>query len=241
MIFELKRFARSAYLVVAIGLSVLFFIGGYAWGMPSHPDGVPYAVLFEAVYTVYCQFGQLILSAFAMHSVANDYADKNILFYRELGFDSTRYYLCKVTTMSCALIASYGVCSLVCCAIYQDFSLWAGMLLQVAALIVTYVSIFCLVALVVGKFVPSYFAYIVWWIGVSAAVSIGPDWIAWLQPFDQNAGIYLTTVEHLANSPAFLGSQAHTILTCVIYTLVVLAIGALISFIIKRRWLRNGV
>lgn len=143
--------------------------------------------------------------------------------------------------MSCALIASYGVCSLVCCAIYQDFSLWAGMLLQVPALIVTYLSIFCLVALVVDKFVPSYFAYIVWWIGVSAAVSIGPDWIAWLQPFDQNAGIYLTTVEHLADSSLFLGSQAHTILTCVIYALVVLAIGALISFIIKRRWLRNGV
>lgn len=143
--------------------------------------------------------------------------------------------------MSCALIASYGVCSLAACGLYRDFSLWAGMFLQVAVLIVTYLSIFCLVTLVVGKFVPSYFAYIVWWIGVSAAVSIGPDWIAWLQPFDQNAGIYLTTVEHLANSPAFLGSQAQTILACAIYAAVVLAIGSLISFIIKRRWLRNGV
>lgn len=241
MTIELKRFIRSAYLAVAVGISALFFIGGYGWQMPAYPDGVTYSALFEGVYTVYCQFGQLILSAFAMFYITNDYSNKNVLFYRELGFNSTRYYLCKVTTMALALITSFGLCSLAACAVYGDFSLLIGMLLQVSALIIAYLSVFCCVALVVGKFVPSFFAYIVWWIGASIAVGNGPDWMQWLQFFDQNADLYRTTIDHFANISSFLSNQAQAIGTCFAYSLALLIVGTLISYITRKRWLHNGV
>lgn len=241
MIIEFKRFIRSGYLAVAVGISALFFIGGYGWQMPAHPDGVTYSALFEGTYAAYCQFGQLILSAFAMFYITSDYANKNVLFYRELGFDSTRYYLCKVATMALALIASFCLCSLVACMIYGNYSLLAGMSLQLSLLIIAYLSVFCCVALVVGKFVPSFFAYIVWWIGASIAVGNGPDWMQWLQLFDQNADLYRTTIDHFADVSSFLSNQAQAIGACAMYALILLVAGTLISCIASKRWLHNGV
>lgn len=241
MVLELKRFTKSGYLAVAFGLTALFIAGGYGWQMPAHPDGVGYAACFEGAYTVYCQFGQLILSAFAMHYVTSDFAKKHVLFYRELGIGSLRFYLQKVGVMAAGLIVAYALCSFVACVLYGAFSLWAGMLLQISALIVAYLSVFCCVALLIGKFVNAYFAYLVWWLGASVAVAGDSGLAPLIQRFDQNGGLYAETILHIQGAESFLADQGQAIAGCFAYAATLLAVGALISLAANRRFLRNGI
>lgn len=241
MLLEFRRFAKSGYLAVAFGLTVLFIAGGYGWLVPSHPEGVDCAACFEGAYTVYCQFGQLILSAFAMHYVTNDFAKKHVLFYRELGVGSLGFYLQKVGVMTCSFIASYALCSFAACVLYGDFSLWAGMLLQVSALIITYLAVFCCVALLIGKFVNAYFAYLVWWLSASVAVAGSPGLAPFIQRFDQNGELYGQTVARMRDAGSFLAEQLLAIGGCFAYAAALLAVGALVACVANRRLLRNGV
>ncbi len=241
MLVEFKRFARSGNLAIAFGLTALFIVGGYGWQVPAHPDGVGYADCFEGVYTVYCQFGQLILSAFAMHCLASDFAKKHVLFYRELGIGSLGFYLCKVGVMATSLITAYALCSLILCALYGNLSLWMGMLLQIGALIVAYLAVFSCVALVVGKFVNAYFIYLVWWLGASLAVAGNSGLAPFIQHFDQNGDLYRETIAHMQNAGTFLAVQLPAIGECFAYAAALLGIGALVSLAAKKRMLLNGV
>lgn len=241
MLLEFKRFAGSGYLAVAFGLTALFVAGGYGWQMPAHPDGVGYADCFEGAYTVYCQFGQLILSAFAMHYVTNDYANKHVLFYRSLDIDSLRFYLHKVVVMAAGLITAYALCSCAACVLYGDFSLWAGMLLQTSSLLVSYLAVFCCVALLIGKFVNSYFIYLIWWLGASVTVAGNPGIAPIIQRFDQNGDLYAETIGHMRDAGTFLTEQAPAIGERFMYAAALLTAGALIAHIAKRRFLRNGI
>ncbi|MDO4849977.1 MAG: hypothetical protein Q4B45_09465 [Coriobacteriia bacterium] len=241
MMLELKRFAKSGYLAVAFGLTVLFIVGGYGWQMPAHPDGVGYATCFEGAYTVYCQFGQLILSAFAMHYVTGDFAKNHVLFYGELGIGSPGFYLRKVGVMAASLVAAYAFCSLVVCALYGDFTLWAGMLLQISALIAAYLSVFCCVSQLIGKFVNAYFIYLVWWLGASVAVAGNTSLAPLIQHFDQNGDLYSETIRHMQDAGSFLANQGQAIAGCFVYAAALLAVGTLISLCARRRFLSNGV
>lgn len=241
MLLEFKRFTRSGYLAVAFGLTALFVASGYGWQMPAHPDGVGYAACFEGAYTVYCQFGQLILSAFAMHYVTSDFAKKHVLFYRGLGISSMGFYLRKVGVMVVGLIGAYAFCSLGVCVLYGDFSLWAGLLLQISTLIVAYLSVFVCVALIVGKFMNAYFSYLVWWLGASVAVAGNSGLAPFIQRFDQNGNLYAETIGHMRGAGSFLAGQAPAIVGCLAYAAVLLTVGVLFSLAAKRRFLRNGI
>lgn len=238
---EIKRFCLGPYALVALGLTVLFFVGGYEWTVPSNPDGVDELMCLRGVYTVYCQFGQLILSAFAMHYITSDYTGCTILFYRSMGCGSLSYYACKVLVMVGAFAISYAVCLLVVCGLYGGMSPWLPFALQTASLLLAYISVCSAVALAVGSFVPAFFSYVVWWLAASLVIANGEKWTQWLQLFDQNAPVYRTTVEHMANAATFAVDQMGTVLQCAAYALALFAAGAIVARLAGKRWLHHGV
>lgn len=238
---EFKRFSRSAYVLVALGLTVLFYIGGYGMQAVHYTDGVSLLQCYQAVYMFYGQFGPLILGAFAMYYVTSDYAGKNILFYRRLGFSSLKYYLAKTLAPIVFFTAADAVVSLALCAAYGDFSPWLVMFLQTTALLVTYLAVFCGVALVVGKFVPSYFAYLVWWLVLSVAINYGLAWTQLLQYFDENAALSKAMAANMGDAATFASAQMGQIGHAALYALAVFALGAGVALLAQRRWLRNGI
>lgn len=238
---ELKRFLHSAYVLVAFGLTVLFYVGGWGAQAVYYTDGATLLQCYQGAYTFYGQFGPLILGAFAMHYITSDYANKNILFYRRLGFSSLTYFLTKTMTLVVFFTAANAAVSLVLCAVYGDFSPWLVMFLQTTALLVTYFSLFCAISLVIGKFVVSYFAYLVWWLVVSTAINYGLDWTQWLQYFDANAHLNQTMLTNMANASTFASEQMGLIGSAAAYAVVVFAIGALVAVVVKKRWLQNGI
>lgn len=241
MLLELKRFIQSAYGITAFGLTALFFVSAYGMASVPNPQGVPYNQFYEALYMIYCQFGQMILSAYAMYFVTKEYSDTTILFYRKMGINAAKFYVCKVFVLFIAFFSSYLVCSAVACAAFHDVSLWGAFALQTGALLLTYFSIFCFAAVVVGKFVPSYFLYLVWWLTLSTPINYGVTWAEWLQPFDENATLYTSTVEHLADTSTFLANQMSLIGTYALYALGICGVGIVICSFAQKRWIRNGV
>jgi hypothetical protein len=238
---EFKRFLHSAYALVAFGLTVLFYAGGYGAQAVYYTDGVSLLQCYQGAYTFYGQFGPLVLGAFAMHYITSDYANKNILFYRRLGFSSLTYYLTKTLTLIAFFAVANAVVSLAVCAAYGDFSPWLVMLLQTTALLITYFSLFCAVAIAIGKFVASYFAYLVWWLVVSTTINYGLAWTQWLQYFDANAHLNQAMLANMANASTFASEQMGLLGGAMAYAAAVFAIGALFSLVVKKRWLQNGI
>lgn len=52
--------------------------------------------LYNSIYTVYTEFGMLIFPVLILQTFSGDYKNKNILFYKLMGYNWLRYFLEKL-------------------------------------------------------------------------------------------------------------------------------------------------
>ena len=94
---EMKRAVRNKFYVIFTLINLLNVLLGYILLVTiDKVQNVTFQDMFESVYTVYTQFGTLLFSAFIIMQFYVDYKEKNIFFYKTLGFSELRYYFTKV-------------------------------------------------------------------------------------------------------------------------------------------------
>ena len=93
---EVKKCIRNRFYVFCIAMVTICFGLGYfllaSLDKIIHPTIVE---LYNSIYTVYTEFGMLIFPVLILFTFSSDYKNKNILFYKLMGYDWCKYFLSK--------------------------------------------------------------------------------------------------------------------------------------------------
>lgn len=124
---EMKRAVRNKFYVIFTLINLLNVLLGYILLVTiDKVQNVTFQDMFESVYTVYTQFGTLLFSAFIIMQFYVDYKEKNIFFYKTLGFSELRYYLTKVGMILLATIIGSAFSSILVCTICKIRNVASG-------------------------------------------------------------------------------------------------------------------
>lgn len=240
MFFEIKRFVRSIYLPITLAISIGLFALGYVMQIPGYPDGVDLAGTMLGTYVILTQMGIFILPALCAAYFCTDFNEHAILFYRELGYSSASYYLVKVITLTLFFSIGTLVGSFAACMAYGDLSPLPVMYVHYEAVILTYFAFYGTLACLLASFIKAYFASFAYSL-IALYVALSVPALRFLQFFEQNGFVYKNLETNIANLSTFPEMELPHLSLCVVYAVAVLAINTLVIFILRKRWLRNGI
>lgn len=245
MLLEIRRFIHSAFLPITVAIAAGFFGFGvvleYATAQSAGVEiqmGVGEALLAD--YVIFTQFGLFILSALMVAYVCTDFNEHSILFYRSLGFSSARYHVAKTLTMVLFFTAGTIVGLTATCAVFGDFRPWLVMFLHYEAVVVTYFSLYALVACLLPTFIQAYFVIISYSI-VAILVAVANPALRVFQFFDQNGFVYLDLQENITDLSTFVSNELPNLPICLGFAAAMLLLAVLVSYACKKRWLQNGI
>ena len=139
---EMKRAVRNKFYVIFTLINLLNVLLGYILLVTiDKVQNVTFQDMFESVYTVYTQFGTLLFSAFIIMQFYVDYKEKNIFFYKTLGFSELRYYLTKVGMILLATIIGSAFSSILVCVPYAKLGMLPVVFLKIEGVMIYYTLI----------------------------------------------------------------------------------------------------
>lgn len=141
LLLELRRFLRSSYFLVGLGIAAIFFFAGFCFQSATQQGSVSMLPWLLDTYTCFTQFGALVLSAYAISCISSDYSGKTTQFYKELGFSSWSYYLVRVGALWFPLMLGSVVLTGLVCLMYGDWSPFVAMVVHYSAVSLFYVSL----------------------------------------------------------------------------------------------------
>ena len=237
---ELRRYINSASIFIIFGLTGLCFILGYILLVTiDKVYDISLPMLFESVYTVYTQFGMLILSPFIISTISNDYKDKNILFYKTININPLRYYVNKIFISIISFSISVIIFTTLVCIIYSDFSIWYIMVSYFVNVIIAYILIISLWAYIFRDFVVAFFVnFTVWIIGI--VISSFSESLSLFAFYDVSSPLFLNLSDYFDSLPNE-SSNLLSINDSVLYNILLLLICLIVVIFLRRRWIKNGV
>lgn len=94
---EIKKNIRNKYWVFCIiTVGICFFLGYFLLASLDKITHPSVQELYNSIYTVYTEFGMLIFPVLILQTFSGDYKNKNILFYKLMGYNWLRYFLEKL-------------------------------------------------------------------------------------------------------------------------------------------------
>lgn len=94
---EIKKNIRNKYWVFCIiTVGICFFLGYFLLASLDKITHPSVQELYNSIYTVYTEFGMLIFPVLILQTFSSDYKNKNILFYKLLGYNWLRYFSGKL-------------------------------------------------------------------------------------------------------------------------------------------------
>lgn len=193
-------------------------------------------VLFQSVYTVFTQFGMLILPIIVIYSFNIDYKEKNILFYQLLDINEITYFLTKVGVLIFWFSLYIFVFNALTCIIYKDFSKFMIMFAYYENVVIFYVLIVSCIAFLFNNLISSFCLNLFLWISsiVASTVSEGLGFLAY---YDASSKLYQNLLLYLeTNNTSYLSifnSFTYNLLTFILVTSLI--------YIFKKRWKKNGI
>ena len=240
MLVELRRFSHGVYLPITVALSMGLFALGYVMQIPAYPDGVDLEGTLLGTYVVLTQLGVFILPALAASYVCLDFSEKSILFYRDLGMGSVRYFVAKDLCLILFFTLGATIGLSVTCLHFGDFRPFLSMLLHFVAVIVTYFSFYTMLACILGTFIRSYFVSFIYSL-VALYVALSNEFLRFLQFFEQNGFVYKDLERNITDLSTFTANEMPHIPLCLAYALGIAVLNILVILLLKKRWLENGI
>ena len=236
---EARRFLNGKYAFLILGLVSLCNILGYVLLITiDHVQVQSIYLLFESTYTVFTQFGMLIYSPLVISLFANDYKEKNILFYKSAGCSAVQYFANRVLVLIIGFLGAITLVTVVVAAIFRDFSILHIMLSYYWLVTICFIFEISLWAFLFKSFIFSFFVNFTLWIVLTVISSIGGVF-QYAAYYDASSPLYENLVQFLRSQPC--ESVMSLCLQSGFYDICVIVVVFVMVIIFKRRWNRNGI
>lgn len=237
---ELKRAIRSKFYIFFALLNVLNVVLGYILLVTiDKVQTVTFQDMFESIYTVYTQFGTLLFSALIIMQFYIDYKEKNIVFYRTLGFSGHKYFLTKVAMILLATIIGSLISSTIICLPYGKLGMLPIVFLKIESVMFYYTLIISTISFIFSNFLVAFFINVFLWI-MGIVVSTGSSFMQYFAYYDASTADYQHLIAYLDGKVAVSELLQH-IAGNYVYDFVVFGICVVVVWLLRRRWIKNGV
>ncbi|MDD7306031.1 MAG: hypothetical protein PUG67_05530 [Peptoniphilaceae bacterium] len=235
---EIKRAFRNKFFLFYFGVGLLFILLGYILLITiDKVTNITYSDISLSVYTVFSQFGPMIYTALTITLISSDYKDKNIVFYREMGNNSVKYFLKKVGII---FIISFITSIFVACIIslfYKELSMLLPYFLKLEAVLLSFGIINLIVVFIFKDFTKSFFINLFLWIGgiVLAGTNKKLSFLAYFDASMKNYNTFEQIIDKKILNPYALVANDY------LFVIIILAISLIFSYIFMKRWWKNGI
>lgn len=237
---ETKRAVRNKFYIFFTLINLLNVLLGYILLVTiDKVQHVTFQDMFESVYTVYTQFGTLLFSAFIIMQFYVDYKEKNIFFYKTLGFSELRYYLTKVGMILLATIIGSAFSSIFICVPYGKIAMLPVVFLKIEGVMIYYTLIISTLGFIFSNFLVAFFSSVFLWI-VGIVISAGSSFMEYFAYYDASTTDYHHLISYL-DGKIEITNLLHYIAGNYIYDLIIFFICIVVVLCLRRRWTRNGI
>lgn len=234
---EIKRSIRSNLSIQILLTTVICFLLGFILLVSlDNYEYVPIQDYIYSIFTVYTQFGFIIFSVIAINTFNIDYREKNIMFYKRLGFNSFKYFLCKLFTI--LFWFSLGTCLLllIVSLIYNNFMYLLPSLSYFLCVLIYIISLSSLFGFLFRNILVAFCFNIFVWIA-SMFLSTVNNKLSFLTYFDAANPVHKNYAKYLETGNLYYLSHKLNWL----FSLLILIIISILILIFKKRWDKNGV
>lgn len=237
---EMIRAVRSKFYVIFTLINILNVLLGYILLVTIDKiQNVTFKDMFESVYTVYTQFGTLLFSAFIIMQFYVDYKEKNMFFYKTLGFSELRYYLTKVGVILSATLIGTTFSSILICVPYGRLDMLPVVFIKIEALMIYYTLIISTIGFIFSDFLVAFFlSFFLWIVGI--VVSASSSFMEYFAYYDASTTDYHHLISYL-DGKIEITTLFHYIAENYIYDLIVCIICVIVILCLRKRWVQNGI
>lgn len=220
----------SSILAFVLGLLLLVSLDGYKL------EEISVSMLQYSVYTVYTQFGFFIFPIIPMYIICNEYSDKNIIFYQEIGYTPLKFVINKI--ISIALFVTIGniLVSLMIALMYTNFNTILMFFVKIQNISIYIIMVSIMISYLTGNFIKSFCINFGFWI-LGIILSTLNKSLSIFAFYDATLVRHNVFERILENNKLFDISLIYEI----IYNILVFIIISLIVIIFKKRWVKNGI
>lgn len=235
--FKILKNSKSDIMIIGccmlcyiLGFILLISLDGYA------PREITISQLQYSIYTVYTQFGFFIFPILPMSLISTDYKEKNITFYKTLGYTPQKYLFNKFLSISSYITVCNLLLSILLSVIYMNFStfLLFFMKLQNVSIFITMISL--ALSYLFVKFIKSFCISFALWIAGIVIFTMNPN-IYFFAFYDATLQKHIDFQKVLKSNMLFDSSIIYEVL----YNGIVFGIVILLTIVFKKRWSKNGV
>ena len=234
---KVKKYIRNKYYIFCIlTVNICFLLGYFLLASLDKIVRPSIAELYNSIYTVYTEFGMLIFPVLILNTFANDYKNKNILFYKLMGYDWLSYFLEKliVNFFGISIPTVLGV--LMVSIIYGDYTYLGVMIFYFESVISFQVLLECLWGFIFKTMMVGYMANFAYWLFSIIFATANPK-LSFFARYDAANSVYLRLDEYFNTYNTANLSIAGNFL----YTIFVFIIIVGIVWLYRRRWEKNGI
>ncbi|WP_058486656.1 ABC transporter permease [Defluviitalea phaphyphila] len=237
---ELKRGIRNKFFLIMLFLNVLsVFLGYVLLVVLDEVTKVTFQNFVESVYTVYTQLGIFIFSPIIIKQIYTDYKEKNIMFYKALNYNTSRYYISKVFMVIMGTIMGSIIATLLICVPFGKFNLFFIVFLKIEAVMIFYSILMTFLGFIFSNFIVAFCVSIAAWI-IGMQISAISKNLRFFAYYDAINLDYQEFIKFLKNKLAFQ-SIFINIGENYLFNIIILIICIALVNILKRKWISNGV
>lgn len=234
---EIRKNIRNkywAFCIITVG--ICFFLGYFLLASLDKITHPSVQELYNSIYTVYTEFGMLIFPVLVLQTFSSDYKNKNILFYKLLGYDWLRYFLGKLLVNFVFISVPTIIGLIVVSAIYMDFCYLAVMIFYFESVICFQILLECLWGFLFRNMMVGYMANFAYWLFSIVFATANPR-LSFFARYDAANIVYERLGQYFNSSnTAYLDIGGN-----IFYTVIVFVVIIGITYLFRKRWEKNGI
>jgi len=236
---ELFRTKNNKVLYILAGVILACFILSWILLTGLNKNEYPsYRAYLHTTYTVFTQFGFMMFSFLFVYTIAKDYSDGNILFYKLLGDNSLTYFLKKIVVLAVQTLCTLAILLIIVSTYYDDFSaffqslyLYFSVVLQ-HMLIISVISMYCKTSTI------SLASSIGLWLVTIISTAMF-DSLKNIAFFDASSNFYVNVTRYFQSTESFMSmTDNFHVISYITIILLISLVGAVMA---NKIWLKHGV
>ena len=234
---EIRKNIKNHFFLFYLLTVAICFVLGYVLLVSLDKISNPtISELYVSIYTVITQFGMLIFPVLIIQSFVSDYKNKNILFYKLMGYNWLRYFLTKIAVILAwmSIIVFGGVIGI--SIVYQDFSYTLATLFYFESAIIYEILLASMWGFLFKSVIGAYVVNLAFWL-FSMVASIANPKLSFLVRYDASNPVFIKFNQYFnTRNSDYLMIQEN-----ILYSIALFATVLCIIFIFRRRWEKNGI
>ena len=188
---EIRKNIKNHFFLFYLLTVAICFVLGYVLLVSLDKISNPtISELYVSIYTVITQFGMLIFPVLIIQSFVSDYKNKNILFYKLMGYNWLRYFLTKIAVILAwmSIIVFGGVIGI--SIVYQDFSYTLATLFYFESAIIYEILLASMWGFLFKSVIGAYVVNFAFWL-FSMVASIANPKLSFLVRYDASNPVFI--------------------------------------------------